>query len=387
MATRDTPDQSEPVRKATESLGRAQEQASDAGRQGLGAAQNRIRSLFEQQSHRAADQIGSVAHALRQAAEQLEAENNTPAARYTGMAADRVEHLADTLRNSTMDDLVGQVEGFARRQPEVFLGVAFATGFLFSRFIKSSGDRLRMNDFTRRDEYSSGRHGGTGGGMGGGGGGMGRQRGSRGTYDFSDEQQNIGGSYPAGSRSTGGARGRQRGASMTGSEGSSGSLSGGSMGGGSMGGGAMGGGSMGGGSMSGSGSTTGRNASSGMTSGASGSPGSTIGSGTGLGSTSGSTDSSGAGSASTIRTGTSVGGTTGQGSGGGSGGGTSTTRDAAELMAGGSPEPIKSDTPKVEPTAKGGSPKVEPVKGASTPAETMGATPAGAAAKAQENKP
>lgn len=174
------PGQGGPNDKATGPLGHAREEATEAGRQGVGAAQNRIRAVFEQQSHRAADQIGSVAQALHQAAEQLEAENNGTAARYTTIAADRVEQFADTLRNSTVDDLVGQVEGFARRQPEIFLSAAFGIGFLFARFIKSSGERIRMADLTRQQGQSGQPGGGRGmgGGTGGGGGGGGaRQRG------------------------------------------------------------------------------------------------------------------------------------------------------------------------------------------------------------------
>ncbi|TWA74233.1 hypothetical protein FBZ82_101248 [Azospirillum brasilense] len=121
--------------------GEAAREASDAGRDTLGAAQGRIRSLLETQTDRAADQLGSVANALHKAAEQLNDENNGTAAHYAGQAADRVERVADMLRNSTVDDMVGQVERFARRQPEVFVGAAFAVGFLFARFVKSSGER------------------------------------------------------------------------------------------------------------------------------------------------------------------------------------------------------------------------------------------------------
>lgn len=122
-------------------VSRMSEDATQAGRDSVSSAQGRIRSLLEQQSHRAADQLGSVANALHKAAEQLSDENNGTAARYAGQAADRVEQVADMLRNSTVDDMVGQVERFARRQPEVFVGAAFAVGFLFARFIKSSGER------------------------------------------------------------------------------------------------------------------------------------------------------------------------------------------------------------------------------------------------------
>ncbi|MBP2290497.1 hypothetical protein [Azospirillum rugosum] len=130
-----------PSDRMTGDVSRMADDATQAGRDSISSAQGRIRSLLEQQSHRAADQLGSVANALHKAAEQLNDENNGAAARYAGQAADRVEQVADMLRTSSVDDMVGQVERFARRQPEVFVGAAFAVGFLFARFIKSSGDR------------------------------------------------------------------------------------------------------------------------------------------------------------------------------------------------------------------------------------------------------
>ncbi|KAA0685860.1 hypothetical protein [Azospirillum brasilense] len=126
---------------SSDDLNRMAGEATDAGRDTIDAAQGRIRSLLEMQTGRAADQLGSVANALHKAAEQLNEENNGTAAHYAGQAADRVERVADMLRNSTVDDMVGQVERFARRQPEVFVGAAFAVGFLFARFVKSSGER------------------------------------------------------------------------------------------------------------------------------------------------------------------------------------------------------------------------------------------------------
>ncbi|WP_353859546.1 hypothetical protein [Azospirillum formosense] len=128
-------------RGSSHDINRMAGEAADAGRNTLGDAQGRIRSLLEMQTDRAADQLGSVANALHKAAEQLNDENNGTAAHYAGQAADRVERVADMLRNSTVDDMVGQVERFARRQPEVFVGAAFAVGFLFARFVKSSGER------------------------------------------------------------------------------------------------------------------------------------------------------------------------------------------------------------------------------------------------------
>lgn len=128
-----------------QTVNRAAEDAVSTGRETLGQAQGRIRSLLEQQTGRAADQLGGVANALHKAAEQLKQENGGEnggvVADYAVQAADRVERVADMLRDATVDDIVGEVEGFARRQPEVFIGAAFAVGFLAARFIKSSGER------------------------------------------------------------------------------------------------------------------------------------------------------------------------------------------------------------------------------------------------------
>lgn len=120
----------------------AADHAMEVGRETLGGAQGRIRGLLEQQTGRAADQLGSVAAALHKAADELSRENSV-AAQYAVQAAERVDDMADMLRNATMDDMLHRVEGFARRQPEMFLGAAFAAGFLAARFIKSSGEQAR----------------------------------------------------------------------------------------------------------------------------------------------------------------------------------------------------------------------------------------------------
>lgn len=129
------------VESVKSSADRMGHDAAESGRESMGAAKGRVRALFEQQTHRAADQLTGVAHALHSAADQLKDENSGTAARYAGQAAERVEEVADLIRNSTVDDVVDRVEGFARRQPELFLGAAFAAGFLFARFVKSSGER------------------------------------------------------------------------------------------------------------------------------------------------------------------------------------------------------------------------------------------------------
>ena len=47
------------------------------------------------------------------------------------------------MRERSLDDLIGTVEDFARRQPVAFIGGAVAAGFGLARLMKSSADRRR----------------------------------------------------------------------------------------------------------------------------------------------------------------------------------------------------------------------------------------------------
>ncbi len=124
-------------------------QAGEVGRRAIGAVQERIRTAFDQQTHRAADQLAGVASALNRAAHDISRENDGPVIHYAEQAAGRMQAMADVLRRSSLDDAVGEVEAFARRQPELFLGGVFAAGFLFARFLKSSADRRAISRSTR----------------------------------------------------------------------------------------------------------------------------------------------------------------------------------------------------------------------------------------------
>lgn len=124
-----------------ESLG---QEAARTGSHLVGAARSRFRSAFHDQQVRAADQLGTVAHAIHQAATDLQQRELDAAARYADSIADQIERLAGSLRDRDLDDLVADAERFARRQPELFIGGAVMLGFLFARFLKSSAQRREM---------------------------------------------------------------------------------------------------------------------------------------------------------------------------------------------------------------------------------------------------
>lgn len=125
-------------------LAQAGQTLMDESRERFGEARGHLQSLMHQQTGRAADRLGNVAEALHMAAQKMAEENSdSTVARYTDDAASRVDGFANMLRDANIDDVIAEVEGFARRRPEVFVGAAMAAGFLFARFVKSADQPSR----------------------------------------------------------------------------------------------------------------------------------------------------------------------------------------------------------------------------------------------------
>ena len=74
-----------------------------------------------------------------------------------------MEDFSSYLRDHDMNDVVRDAESYARREPLVFLGAAFAAGFIAARFLKASspnrGTSGRSNERTwansNRSRYQS----------------------------------------------------------------------------------------------------------------------------------------------------------------------------------------------------------------------------------------
>lgn len=136
------PDQTNPSNEKTAAeLG---EQVKEVGAKMVDAAREKMRSGFEKQQRRAADEISGVAGALRDAADRLHAEDHGGTAHYVKAAADQAAKLAGQVRDRGLEDLVAKAEGIARRQPELFVGGALLAGVVLGRFLKASSNRRRM---------------------------------------------------------------------------------------------------------------------------------------------------------------------------------------------------------------------------------------------------
>jgi len=117
------------------------QQAGQKAGQVMDQAREQVKTQLAGQKDRATDGLGTIAQALRQTGDQLRAQDQGVVSQYAEQAAQAIEGFSDYLRDKDVDDLVFEVENLARRQPTVFLGSAFALGFLAARFLKSSGQK------------------------------------------------------------------------------------------------------------------------------------------------------------------------------------------------------------------------------------------------------
>jgi hypothetical protein len=101
-------------------------------------ATDQITQRVTEQKGRTADTLSTVAQSLHQTSQLLRDQNEESMSRYVDRAADQVDRLAGYLQTTDIDEVMDNVEELARRRPGVFIGGAFAIGFLASRFIKAS---------------------------------------------------------------------------------------------------------------------------------------------------------------------------------------------------------------------------------------------------------
>jgi len=116
--------------------------------QTAGHVADQARSRAETQKDRATQSLTSTAHALRQTGQHLEDQGERAVGQAMDKSAGQIERLAEYVERRDVSQLIGEAEDFARRQPTLFLGAAFAMGFAASRFLKSSPpDQSMASDY------------------------------------------------------------------------------------------------------------------------------------------------------------------------------------------------------------------------------------------------
>jgi ElaB/YqjD/DUF883 family membrane-anchored ribosome-binding protein len=125
----------------------AQEKASELREQGSA----RLRDQFDQRSTQAGSQVRSLAEALRRSGNDLSNEGNSNAAQVTGQAAERIERLGSYLEQKRGDELMRDIETFARRRPWMLAGLGVLAGVAAARFMKASSEQ-RYGDYHRSSQ-------------------------------------------------------------------------------------------------------------------------------------------------------------------------------------------------------------------------------------------
>ena len=133
---------SQAVRQAGEQVRSAGEQIRESAQATAEQVKQQGAGFVQDRKNQATEQLSSFGAAIRSAADRLNEDNDPNLAAYAEATAERVEGAARYLNQHGFSDIAGDLEGFARRQPELFLGGMFLAGMGLSRFLKASREKL-----------------------------------------------------------------------------------------------------------------------------------------------------------------------------------------------------------------------------------------------------
>jgi hypothetical protein len=114
------------------------QQVADRAHDVAGDAQVKIREQLDTRATQVGEQVAATALALRSGADELYRQGNDSAGEAAHRAAAQAERLGSYLQGSDANQLLGDAEEFARRNPwAVVVGGVFA-GAAAARFLKAS---------------------------------------------------------------------------------------------------------------------------------------------------------------------------------------------------------------------------------------------------------
>jgi hypothetical protein len=119
-------------------------------------AVDQAQSFFENTKSRIAHQFTGAARAIESAAQRLDQEQQTGWSRRVQGFARTADDFSRQLQHKSPRELKSDLERFARERPAWFLGVAFVTGLLAARFLKSSDSDTVMTGGGRRSVQYAG---------------------------------------------------------------------------------------------------------------------------------------------------------------------------------------------------------------------------------------
>jgi broad specificity phosphatase PhoE len=121
-----------------EDTGQAQERAQEKAKEVAGEAKSRLRDQVDQRSTQAGQQLSSAADDVRSVAEQFRAQGKDTPARYADQAAEKAQKVGQRLQDASGDELLRDVEDFARKNPWAVAAGGLVLGLAASRMLKAS---------------------------------------------------------------------------------------------------------------------------------------------------------------------------------------------------------------------------------------------------------
>jgi len=124
--------------QAQEKLQDAAGQAKEKAQEGAERARQGLRGQLDQRSNQAGRQVSTQSQDIRSVAQQLREQGKEGPAKLAEQAADRTERVGSWLEQSDADEILSQVEDFARRNPWAVALGGLALGFAASRMLRAS---------------------------------------------------------------------------------------------------------------------------------------------------------------------------------------------------------------------------------------------------------
>lgn len=113
------------------------ERVKDSARSVVESTKRAAQDKLSEGATRVSDSAQAAASSLRRAADDVQGDHA-----WIGMAlrksADGIENAAQSLRGGDINRALGDLNGFARRQPTLFLGGSIALGFMLARVGKTA---------------------------------------------------------------------------------------------------------------------------------------------------------------------------------------------------------------------------------------------------------
>jgi hypothetical protein len=128
--------------QASQQAGQVADQMKQSAGDVTEQAKQTATSQIAVRKDQAAQGLSTVSSSMRQMSDSLRQNDQTSGyAQYVNQAAEQVDRFSGYLQHHDARDIMADAEDWARRNPALFLGGAFALGLLASRFLKSGMGR------------------------------------------------------------------------------------------------------------------------------------------------------------------------------------------------------------------------------------------------------